>query len=57
MLYLRSFLVIYVKYSTVYIATTNSQLTHWKRSWCWERLKAGGEGDNRGRAGWMASST
>ena len=24
-------------------------LTHWKRSWCWERLKAGGEGDNRWR--------
>ena len=28
----------------------------WK-DWCWERLKAGGEGDNRGRDGWMASST
>ena len=24
-------------------------LTHWKRPWCWERLRAGGEGDNRGR--------
>ena len=23
--------------------------------WCWERLKAGGEGDNRGWDGWMAS--
>ena len=31
--------------------------THWKRSWCWERLKAGGEGGNRGWAGWMASPT
>ena len=30
-------------------------LTHWKRSWCWERLKAGGKGDNRGCDGWMAS--
>ena len=29
----------------------------WKRPWCWERLKAGGEGDNRGRDGWMASRT
>jgi len=28
--------------------------TYWKRSWCWERLKAG-EGDNRGWDGWMAS--
>ena len=26
-----------------------------KRPWCWEKLKAGGEGDNRGRDGWMAS--
>ena len=24
------------------------QLTHWKRLWCWERLKAGGEGHDRG---------
>ena len=30
---------------------------HWKRPWCWERLKAGGEGDDRGRDGWMASLT
>ena len=28
--------------------------THWKRPWCWKRLKAGGEGDNRGWDGWMA---
>jgi len=28
----------------------------WK-DWCWERLKAGGEGDNRGWDGWMASLT
>ena len=25
--------------------------------WCWERLRAGGEGDNRGQDGWMASLT
>ena len=31
--------------------------THWKRPWCWERLKAGGEGDDRGQYGWMASPT
>ena len=31
--------------------------THWQRPWCWERLKAGGEGDDRGRDGWMASPT
>ena len=28
-----------------------------KRPWCWERLKAGGEWDNRGWDGWMASPT
>ena len=31
------------------------ELTHWKRPWCWENLKAGGEGDDRGWDGWMAS--
>ena len=31
------------------------ELTPWKRPWCWERLKAEGEGDNRGWDGWMAS--
>ena len=29
----------------------------WKRLWCWEGLGAGGEGDNRGCDGWMASLT
>ena len=33
------------------------EVTHWKRPWGWERLKAGGEGDNRGWNGWMASLT
>ena len=33
------------------------ELTHLKRPWCWERLKAGGEGDNRGADGLMASPT
>ena len=31
--------------------------THWKRPWCWERLQAEGEGDDRGWDGWMASLT
>ena len=29
----------------------------WKRTWCWEILKARGEGDKRGWDGWMASPT
>ena len=32
-------------------------LTHWKRPWCWERLRAGGKGNDRGWDGWMASPT
>ena len=39
------------------LATWCEELTHWKGPWCWERLKAGGEGDNRGWDGWMASPT
>ena len=33
------------------------ELTLWERPWCWERLKAGGERDNRGWDGWMVSPT
>ena len=39
------------------LATSCEELTHWKRLWCWERLGAGGRGDNRGWDGWMASPT
>ena len=39
------------------LATWCEDLTHLKRPWCWERLRAGGEGDNRGWDGWMASPT
>ena len=39
------------------LATWCKELTHWKRPWCWERLKAGGEGDTRGWDDWMASPT
>ena len=39
------------------LATWCEELTLWKRPWCWERLKAGGEGDDRGWDGWMASLT
>ena len=39
------------------LATWCEELTHWKRLWCWEGLGAGGEEDNRGWNGWMASLT
>ena len=40
----------------ILVATWYKELTHWERSWCWERLKAG-EGDDRGWDGWMTSLT
>ena len=41
------------------LATWYEELTHWKRPRLgfWERLRAGGEGNDRGWDGWMASST
>ena len=39
------------------LATWCKELIHLKRPWCWERLKVGEEGDNRGWDGWMASPT
>ena len=39
------------------LATWWEELTHLKRPWCWERLRARGEGDDRGWDGWMVSPT
>ena len=39
------------------LATWCEELTHWKIFCCWERLRAGEEGDNRGQGCWMASPT
>ena len=46
-----------LKLKLQYIATSCEELTHWKRLWCWEGLGAGGQGDDRGWDGWMASLT
>ena len=46
-----------LKLKLQYLATWCEHLTHWKRPWCWERLKAGGVGDHRGWAGWKVSLT
>ena len=45
------------KVETPIICHLMRRLTHLKRPWCWERLEAGGEGDDRGWDGWMASPT
>ena len=39
------------------LASWCEELTHLKRPWCWERLRAGREEDDRGWDGWMASPT
>ena len=46
-----------LKLKLQYLATWWEELTHLKRPWCWERLKAGGEKDDREWDGWMASLT
>ena len=46
-----------LKLKPQYLATWCKELTHWKRPWCWERLKAGEEGDDRWWDGWVASPT
>ena len=41
-------------------STLSPDVKNWligKNPWCWERLKAGGERDDRGWDGWMASTT
>ena len=51
-LYRRNF-----SWSSSTLATWWEEPTHWKRPWCWERLRAGGEGGGRGWDGWMAPPT
>ena len=46
-----------LKLKLQYFGHLMQALTHWKRPWCWEGLGAGGEGDDRGWDGWMASPT
>ena len=46
-----------LKLKLQYLITWCKELIHWKRPWCWEKLKVGGEGDNRGWDCWMASQT
>ena len=44
-------------FETAFRKCSDYPLTHWKRFWCWEGLRAGGEGDDRRWDGWMASLT
>jgi len=51
----QSFEGLMLKLKLQYLATWCKELTHWKRPWFWEGLKAGGEGTDREWDGWMAS--
>ena len=46
-----------LKVKLQYFGQLMQELTHLKRPWCWVILWAGGEGDDRGWNGWMASLT
>ena len=48
---------IFCIWSSSTLTTCCKGLTHWTRLWCGEGLGAGGEGDDRGWDGWMASWT
>ena len=46
-----------LKLKLQYFGHLMRSLTHLKRLWCWEGLRAGGEGEDRGWDGWMTSPT
>ena len=46
-----------LKLKLLYFGQLMWRTDSWKRPWCWERLRAGGDGDDRGWDGWMTSLT
>ena len=54
-LYFFKLILIGGSWSSNTLTTQCEEPTHCKTPWCWERLMAGGVGDNRGWDGWMAS--
>ena len=52
-----SFEGLMLKLKLQYFGHLMRRMTHLKRPWCWERLKMGGEREDRGWDGWMASPT
>ena len=44
-----------VEAETQYFGHLMWRADSFEKIWCWERLRAGGEGDDRGWGGWMAS--
>ena len=46
-----------LRHNNIEVSPTNALFFNWKRPWCWERLKARREGNDRERDGWTASLT
>ena len=46
-----------LKLELQYVGHLMRRADSFERPWCWVSLRAGGEGDNRGWDGWMASPT
>ena len=46
-----------LKLKLQYFGQLMQRADSFEKTWCWERLRAGGEGDDRGWDGWMASPT
>ena len=55
--YWNSLEVLMLKLKLQYFVHLIRRTDHLKRPWCWERVKAGVEGGDRGWDGWMASPT
>ena len=45
------------EWSSNTLATWCEEPSHWRRPWCWERLRARGEGGDRRWDSWMVSLT
>ena len=52
-----TFLNVYIYVCHEFYKNFSHYLTHLKRPWCWETLRAGGEGNNRGWDSGMVSPT
>ena len=44
-----------LKLKLQYFGHLRQRADSFEKTWCWERLRTGGEGDDRGWDGWMAS--
>ena len=55
--YLLEGLMLRLKLKLQYLGHLMRRVDYWKTPWCWERLRAGGEGGNKGWDVWVAKPT